>query len=244
VSDSSPETPFELHNLHDLGGTATPDGLIQPGRLFRSANPDGLTPEGWDELHDLGIRSIVDLRNEYEVVDTVRPATLVVTRRPIEDQSDEDFMNDWGERLGSPDYYPEVLRRWPDLIASALAAIADAPSGGVLIHCMAGRDRTGMITAMVLELLGVERETIFADYSRAAHEINAWWRIHGGPKGSRTDAELAGDLDSARESLDSFLDEFDTSDYLVSAGVTPDQLDQIRSRLLDPRSSLAVTSSR
>jgi protein-tyrosine phosphatase len=228
VSGSAPESPFELHNLHDLGGTPTPAGPIQAARLFRSANPDGLTAEGWQQLRDAGIRTIVDLRNDDEPVGTVRPPALPVVRRPIEDQSDDDFMREWGDRLGSPEYYPEILRRWPGLVAAAVAAIADAPPGGVLIHCMAGRDRTGMITAIVLELLGADRETIYADYVRAAIEINAWWRIHGGPRGARSDEDLADDLRSARMSLD----DFDWPRQLTATGVSADQLDHLRSRLL------------
>ena len=223
---------FELHNLHDLGGTPTPDGPTRPGRLFRSANPDELTAEGWRQLHDAGIRTIIDLRNDHELAPTVRPQDIRVERRPVEDQGDPDFMAVWGERLGSPEYYLETTRRWPGLIAAAVSAVADAPDGGILIHCMAGRDRTGMITAILLELVGADRETIFADYAMSARAINDWWRIHGGPKGSRTDDELDGDMREAKVSLGEFLDNLSVPDYLVEAGVTPEQLSRIRNRLL------------
>jgi protein-tyrosine phosphatase len=223
---------FELHNLHDLGGIITPEGAIQSGRIFRSANPDGLTETGWRQLRSAGIRTIVDLRNDDELVATVRPTDLRVERRPIEDQNDTEFMAVWGDRLGSPEYYLETTRRWPGLIAAAVSAVADAPDGGILIHCMAGRDRTGMIAAILLELVGVDRETIFADFSRSAREINAWWRVHGGPKGSQSDDEIVEYLAEAKVSLIDFLDELDPANYLGSAGVTPGQLDRIRARLL------------
>jgi protein-tyrosine phosphatase len=155
-------------------------------------------------------------------------------RRPVEDQSDAEFMAVWGDRLGSPEYYLETTRRWPELIATAVSVVADAPDGGILIHCMAGRDRTGMITAILLELVGADRDTIFADYALSARAINDWWRINGGPKGSRTDEELAGDLREAKVSLDEFLDELKAEQFLVGAGLSPDQLALIRSRLLDP----------
>jgi protein-tyrosine phosphatase len=226
------EDSFELHNLHDLAGIPTPSGAVRPGRLFRSANPDQLTADGWQQLVDLGIRTVVDLRNDDEVVDSNRPPSLTVQRRPIEDQGDADFMAAWGDRLGSPEYYLETTRRWPGLIAGAVSAVADAPDGGILIHCMAGRDRTGMITAMLLELVGADRDTIFADYAMSARAINDWWRIHGGPKGSRTDDELEGDLHEAKVSLAEFLDDLSAPDYLVGAGVTPEQLGRIRNRLL------------
>jgi protein-tyrosine phosphatase len=223
-----------LHNLHDLGGIATRRGPIRPGRLFRSANPDELSPSGWREVHACGIRTIIDLRNDYEVSSSrSRPADLTVVRRPIEDQSDDEFMAVWGDRLGSPEYYPEVLRRWPGLVSDAVAAIADAPTGGVLIHCMAGRDRTGMVSAMILELLGVERDLIAQNFARSARDIDAWWRIHGGPKGSMTDSELDDYVVSAAVLLNDFLDAVPVREYLLGAGVTSAQLERLQTRLLD-----------
>jgi protein-tyrosine phosphatase len=224
---------FELHNLHDLGGIITPEGAIQSGRIFRSANPDGLTENGWRQLRSAGIRTIVDLRNDDELVATVRPTDLRVERRPIEDQNDTEFMAVWGDRLGSPEYYLETTRRWPGLIAAAVSAVADAPDGGILIHCMAGRDRTGMITAILLELVGANRDDIFTDFELGAREINAWWRIHGGPKGSRTDSEMVGYLTMARVSLNRFLDGLNAPTYLRNSGVTAEQLERVRSRLLE-----------
>lgn len=231
---TGPFSGYELHNLHDLGGLITPSGAIRTRRLFRSANPDSLTVNGWQQLLDAGVRTLVDLRNEDERVSTVRPDALRVERHPIEDQTDTEFMGVWGNRLGSPEYYPEVTRRWPRLVAAAVAAIADAPEGGVLIHCMAGRDRTGMITAILLELVGVDREAIFADFAQSAREINDWWRIHGGPKGSQSDGELAAYLLEAKSTLNAFLDELDTIAYLHNAGVSQEQLHRLRSRLVDP----------
>jgi protein-tyrosine phosphatase len=234
VSPTPSASPSELHNLHDLGGIDTPRGPVRPGRLFRSANPDALSPTGWRELHSYGIRTVVDLRNDYEVAATTsRPLEVTVVRRPIEDQSDGEFMAVWGDRLGTPEYYPEVLRLWPALVSDAIGAIADAPPGGVLMHCMAGRDRTGMIAAMILELLGVRRDQIAQNYARSARDIDAWWRIHGGPKGSMTDSELDAYVDAAAALLNDFLDEFPVRDYVLDAGVTPDQLARLRSRLLD-----------
>jgi hypothetical protein len=158
---------------------------------------------------------------------------LRVERRPVEDQTDSEFMAVWGDRLGSPEYYPEVARLWPHLIAGAVSVVADAPPGGILVHCMAGRDRTGMITAILLELVGVNRGAIFDDFAQSAREINAWWRIHGGPKGSRTDAEMVEYLASARASLNGFLDALDGPAYLADAGITQAQVERLRARLLD-----------
>jgi protein-tyrosine phosphatase len=231
---AEPASLRELHNLHDLGGIATPRGPIRPGRMFRSANPDELSPSGWRELHAYGIRTIIDLRNDDEVsLSTSRPADLAVVRRPIEDHSDDEFMTVWGDRLDSPGYYPEILRLWPGLVSDAVGAIADAAPGGVLVHCMGGRDRTGMITAMILELLEVERDAIVHNYARSVREIDAWWRVHGGPNGSMTDSELDDFVVSSAVLLNDFLDDVPMREYLLGAGIASAQLERLQTRLLD-----------
>ena len=79
----------------------------------------------------------------------------------------------WGRHLGSPDYYAENLRRWPGLIAAAIGAVADAPDGGVLVHCAAGRDRTGLVVALLLRVAGVPVADVLDDHEQGLREINA-----------------------------------------------------------------------
>lgn len=222
-----------LHNAWDLGGLPTALGPTQFGRMFRSANPDDADASSWAAVATSGVCTIVDLRNDDEVSESLRPVGLTVARRPIEDQADDSFMSIWGDRLGSPAYYPEVLRRWPSLVADAFSAIADAPEDGVLVHCMAGRDRTGMIVAMLLSLVGVTRNAILDDWDSAARAINAWWSIHGGPKGHLEGERLEEYIAGGRAELDEFLDGLDVEEYLLGAGVTAEQVVRLRSRLLD-----------
>lgn len=223
----------DLQNAWDLGGLPTATGLTRRGQLFRSMNPDPLEAAGWVDILGAGISTVVDLRNDDEVAAIVaRPDAVTVHRRAIEDQDDADFMAQWGERLGSPAYYPEILRRWPDLVAAAIAAIADAP-GPVLFHCGAGRDRTGMISALIEELVGVDRAAILDDYSCAVRAFNTWKLANPVREPSQSDAELDAHLLSARAELSDFLDSLDVEQYLLDAGLTPAQLASIRSRLLD-----------
>jgi protein-tyrosine phosphatase len=225
-----------LHNVRDLGGLPTPNGLTRPGRVFRSPSPDDLTAAGWQKVHDDGVRTLIDLRNDYEVGrDTSRPAVLSVLRRPVEDQTDTGFMATWGDKLGSPAYYPEILLRWPDLVADVFAAIADAPDGAVLIHCVAGRDRTGMISAMLFELVGVDRASIYADYAAAVRDDNLWL-VTSPPnrrEGPKSDEELDEQLRTAQDELATFLDAFEVETFLVGSGVSREQIRRIQSRLLD-----------
>ena len=126
--------------------------------------------EGWIQLRDAGITTIVDLRNAYERVgahdelDGIR-----IVHAPIEDVEHPEYFGRWNGDWATPDFFAWGRGIWPNLWVEAIAAIADAP-GGVLLHCASGRDRTGMMTAALLETAGVEREAILDDYVRGIHE--------------------------------------------------------------------------
>jgi hypothetical protein len=67
--------------------------------------------------------------------------------------------------------YLALIDRHADRFAEAIAAVADAPPGGVLIHCAAGKDRTGLISAMLLELAGVAEDVIADDYAQSERNL-------------------------------------------------------------------------
>jgi hypothetical protein len=205
--------------------------VIQPGRVFRSARPDTLTEAGWEQLAAAGIGTIIDLRNDYERLE-VRVLDIV-QHHPIEDQQDTEFMAVWGDRLDSPAYYGEVLRRWPGLITSVFARIADAPPGGVLVHCKAGRDRTGMIVAMLLSLVGTPVPDILDDYELALRTVNAYYEAtpEAGEKPFTAD-ELEEHCADNCLAMVAFLGSTDVAAFLTSSGLPFELLDRLRERLL------------
>ena len=226
----------DLHNARDLGGLPSRGSVTAFGSVFRSPRLDDLDATAWGDLDRDGIRTIVDLRNDDEVaVLRLRPEHISVVRAPIEDQTDTEFMDVWAESLGSPAYYGENLRRWPALIACAIAAVADAPTGGVLIHCSAGRDRTGLIVALLLNLAEVEHSAILADYELGVRATNDFLlglqHPHERPK---TERDLENAVSTARRGLGALLDELDVRNYLLGAGVAEIQLEQIQRRMLVP----------
>ena len=133
-----------LHNARDLGGLPAGTTVTRPGRIFRTPRLDGLDEQGWTELVDAGVRTIVDLRNPHEIEPLPLPAGVTRHHRPVEVWEDRDFMARWGDVLDSPEYYRANLEAWPELVVAAVRAVAHAPDGAVVIHCSAGRDRTGL----------------------------------------------------------------------------------------------------
>ncbi len=218
-------------NARDLGGLPAGSGTIQPGRVYRSARPDLLTEAGWQQLAEAGVGTVIDLRNDYERLE-VRVLD-VVHHHPVEDQQDTDFMAVWGERLDSPAYYSEALRRWPGLITSVFARIADAPPGGVLVHCKAGKDRTGMIIAMLLALVETPVADILDDYELAVRTMNAYYLEHPeAGEAAMTPEALEAHCADACLAMVAFLGSTDVAGYLTNSGLSFEQLDRLRERLL------------
>lgn len=140
-------------NLWDVGGLPSSlarSGYTLPGRIARGPRRESLSVEGWDAAERWGLRSIVDLRNECEVGrregDPVAhaPVHVRVHRSPIEDHTDPEFRRLCLPILDSPEYWKHHARLQPSLVLSTLTTIAEAEPG-VLVHCSAGRDRTGMV---------------------------------------------------------------------------------------------------
>lgn len=157
-----------------------------------------------------GIRRIVDLRNPDEVRSPPgRPDGIEVVRAPLEDPADPDYTALWNRNWAHPDFYAWGIRRWPELWDAAFGAIADAPQGGVLIHCAGGRDRTGMLSAILLELAGVDRAAVLAGYADGMHGTNEMLRRQGRPEHEAGIAveELDGIVATYSAALDSMLDD-------------------------------------
>jgi len=168
-------------NARDLGGLPTPlsaTGETLFGRVARGPRRELLTDAGWSAAREWGLSSVVDLRCEHEIGvrdgdPEVAPSSLadiLITNAPTEDQDDPEFREVCFPILDSPEYWRHNWRILPDLVLGALSAIAAAPPG-VLIHCSAGRDRTGMISTLLLSNTGVSPEDVASDYAESVRRM-------------------------------------------------------------------------
>ena len=140
---------------------------------------DRLSPDGWRALRAYGVRTIIDLREEDELG---HPGTAAGPRDGVETihipldriADDPKFWDDWmhGPQFGTPLYYAPFVERFPDRLEQVLDAIERASPGGVLFHCVGGRDRTGMVAIAVLAAARVEPEAIADDYARGAERAH------------------------------------------------------------------------
>jgi protein-tyrosine phosphatase len=248
-------------NVRDLGGLPTTDGgSIVPGRLLRSENLQELTqPDVAKLVDDIGLTTIVDLRTTAEVelegpgpldavpgvrhahhpvlpelgsrTDAVAEALLVQKAARDRSRFPDDIM--CGHYLG-------YLEERPEEVTGALRTIATA-DGAAIVHCAAGKDRTGVIVALSLTAAGVQPEAIVADYMATGERIEA---IIERLQRSRTYAEdvsrrpVTAHL-PREETMKAFLEQLHVrygglSQWLTDHDFGDDDLDRLRAKLLSP----------
>lgn len=165
----------------------------------------------------------------------VAPSGIDRIEVPLDDIEDVEFWKHINrEQLnGSPLYYRLFLERKADHCAALVRALARAVPGGVLFHCGAGRDRTGLVTLLLLALVEVEPEAIVEDYEISTVSLKALFaRMGTDDQGPLIESILAHRGTTARAAILDTLDGFDAEHYLLAAGVSPTDVELIRSRLL------------
>jgi protein-tyrosine phosphatase len=160
-------------NFRDAGGYATRDGrTLRTGRLYRGDGPRALTDADGEIIGGLGLATVIDLRTPAEAA-AHRSYTEYATgaleyRLELMDVlPTEAELGTWRDPATVARHYEELLVVGADAICEVLAILTDPAAYPVLLHCTAGKDRTGVLIALVLSLLGVPDETIVEDYARS-----------------------------------------------------------------------------
>jgi protein-tyrosine phosphatase len=145
-------------NVRDLGGLPTEDGgMTRFGSVVRADNVRKLSDDGWQALTDYGVTTIVDLRLSDELAeDPPRELDLDVVHIPVF-EGDAAFWAALDARLSGLDAvahkreaYLAALEQWHRRFGEAFAAVANARDGIVVVHCAGGKDRTGLVSALLL----------------------------------------------------------------------------------------------
>ena len=163
--------PFEgITNLRDLGGYPTADGgLTKWGRVFRADALHKLTADDLDAFHELGVRTVYDLRGDMERADFPGPVPsthLSIVGRPRDAEPlppPPEMTTRDGEEL-LRDTYVGALTHSAIEIGTVMRGLADPGLTPAVFHCHGGKDRTGLVAAVLLLALGVDRDTVLDDY--------------------------------------------------------------------------------
>lgn len=176
------QTPLEidgLANARDLGGLERTGGSHTPtGTFIRAEGLDRVTDAGWQRLRAHGVRTVIDLRRPSERTDSV-PSDIVVRHVDL-DGDERHFWQTREEdgRWGTPLYYVDHVTELPHRLAGALEEIARARTGGILFHCGAGWDRTGLLAAVLLKAVGVTEDAATQDYLASFANAEAMAVLH------------------------------------------------------------------
>lgn len=177
------------HNVRDLGGYVTQAGEQIRWKVFlRAANLDKLTAAGQGTLLDYGVRHIIDLRTTSELQrwPDVFAGSTALNYHHLPFFEDNPSMDDIDRLDDVVDIYKLMVERCQPAVKTILETIGAADDGAVLFHCAGGKDRTGIIAALLLGLAGVDDDTIAQDYALTA-ELTASLRVAW-----RAEAEAAG----------------------------------------------------
>ena len=230
-------------NVRDLGGHPTRDGReTRFGAIVRADSVGQLSPAGWHAAVEYGVRTIVDLRGDHERQDDPPGGTPIdVVHAPFT----ANYASEWARLHPAFDQetdrrtvYLVVLEQFSRSVARSVHAVASAAEGGVLIHCVGGKDRTGLLAAFLLELAGVDLDAIAADYAISEERLRPreeLWLAEAETEAerevirlrSRTPAEaMLGVLKELQRRYGS------VGGYLREAGATDSDFELIRARLL------------
>ena len=237
------------HNVRDLGGLETAaGGRTRHGGVVRADNVRRLTRAGWENARRHGVVRLVDLRFDSEAIEQGGlPDGVDVVTVSLFGTYDPELARAFDHRVRAADDvapvlaagYVSALEAGSERVASAIAAVAEAdPSGTVVVHCFAGKDRTGIVSALLLSLAGVSDEDVAADYAASGpgvevlsqpwfdeaeseHELVFRRRICEAPAAAM--AEVLEWLHESRGGAEG---------YLREAGLTYAQIEAVRRRLL------------
>ena len=238
---------FEVvFNVRDLGGIPTAEGRrVRPGHVFRADGVQRLSGDDLDRARDLALTTVIDLRTPGEIE---RGGRFPVEHYPVDWHhlpiiermwSDDDLVPTAGAVAFLRDRYVEML----DSGAASLRRIVELVAGGTpaLFHCAAGKDRTGVVAAVLLGLVGVARDEIAADYHATAGAMAAFvdWLTTAHPEAmdamtSQPPEYLEAPMEAMHGFLDHVDDRYGSMEGLAEGlGVADDTLADLRRTLLD-----------
>ena len=253
MTESSRHVLFEAcFNFRDLGGYETDDGhRVRWNLLYRSDTLHRLTAADAETFSALGLRTVIDLRSRTEIEDFgrlgVATETLVWHSVPMLDdvklipREASESPPPPPQALSMGEGYLRIVEEYGDSVAEVFELLTRDHALPAVFHCTSGKDRTGIVAALLLDLVGVPDATIAADYvlTEQARARSTPW-IEANEPGF---AALLAQIPPERRVLSSeailgFLAGIRSKhgtvrDFLMGLGVTEEQLDLVRARLLD-----------
>lgn len=232
------------YNFRDVGGLPAPTGVVRDGVLFRSDGLARLGEAGQAKLRELGVGIVIDLRDENEaqmMPDDLGDLDVDVLRLPVFEGSGA---SQGMAGISLEALYERIVTQHASVVVDALREISTAGERAVIVHCTAGKDRTGIVVALALLAVGVDRDAVSADYASTEEHLAGEWlegmiaRVASyGIADSPALRTLMGG--SPREAIEGVIDLVERDhgsvrEYLLASGLELSALASLEAMLIEP----------
>ena len=240
--------PFEgCFNFRDIGGYLNQDGKrVKKGLYFRAGRQDRMSDEDLSQLSDLKISTQIDLRRPDEVLEQGKGplesmGANYINIAVIPEGGSDQLSRLVGDTAISGRRYLGYLEFGPTSWLRLFGILSDEDNLPVVLHCTAGKDRTGVSTAFLLSVLGVSRDVIEADYLLTNLDTERQADFIEGTVGYPDGYDRKKMIDVAgvpKDAMKDFLDGVELKwgsviEYLEKIGVTQEQMDMVRHNFLE-----------
>lgn len=238
--DNFVRLPFQnTTNLRDLGGYPADNGKATLfHRFLRGGDMHELSDKEIDFLYAYGVRNIIDLRGTDEQSTRPNPfenERFTLYNIPFAVGNIIELAYEYDNPNALYDMYIYLLKNNTSSIFEVFNTIANAPTGGILYHCSAGKDRTGLISAFLLSLVGVDEKDIVANYRISETYYVPYMQSQYEDKMDEIPiAYLLSGSKTMIATLECIKKHFGTVEaYLLSVGNTKEALDIVRKRIIN-----------
>lgn len=220
-----------IKNCRDLGGYPSKYGCTKFGRFIRCGTVDRPTENDIKKLKELNVTTVIDLRGDYEFQSRPNDIERLTENARHISLYELNVAEAKNIKITITEVYEYIINGYKENIYSALKAVADAPDGAVLYHCFLGKDRTGILTMLLLTVAGVSEDDIVADYQLTYTYLENYMQTHAETLWD-TEPEMHYSLPQTMRSLLAYIKKKYGSieDYIRQIGIGDEDIEKIRKR--------------
>lgn len=236
------------YNVRELGGYATSAGSTAWHRFLRGDDLSTLSDEDITYLKNYGVRSVIDLRSNEECKQQpdrlASEPDMTYYHIPFMVGNVDNIMDQVVSNFKLSEFYLGLLKE-ETIVRRLMSCIAEAPSGTILFHCAGGKDRTGVLSMLLLSLAGVCREDILTNYQVSYCNLRRNMAIQNMQIPKDMDLScMYSNPEDIEQCIDYIMNTYgSTSSYLLHCGVQTGEIDVIIKRIQEEYSTLEVSDS-